>query len=61
MNSRVWGGGGGGGGGGGLEILVDAVGYLQQSVDKFARDFFILKWHEIWSDIILSIQAVVYT
>ena len=48
MNSRVW----GGGGGGGLEILVDAVGYLQQSVDKFARDFFILKWHEIWSDIL---------
>ena len=46
MNSRVW------GGGGGLEILVDAVGYLQQSVDKFARDFFILKWHEIWSDIL---------
>ena len=38
--------------GGGLEIIVDAVEYLQQSVDKFSRFFHIEMTYGICSDII---------
>ena len=34
-------------------MLVDAVGYLQQSVDKFSWDFFHIEMtYGIWNDII---------